>query len=473
MEFSVQVEEGECDEDCDGTEGALTVVAAELAMKSQQRNLFGSRRVQGRAIAGLSQEFATHRRETRRHLSEATAGLQSASQAIAEGLMGVREDLCYGTTQLTRGVAAVKSEVGTVIEKVDGVWNAVESGLLEVNYAVRQGTTVVYRSLEELKGDMARMERSVIKAGQDNLLSLQNVSSRLENFERNMERRDQERDRSMLETEGRKASNYLNKFAASCEDVRSLDLANDSCQNILANRPRLDTLDLHFTAGVVAVATSYAKNVQLTSSATAKKTVFDGEVRNISESLKPIWADSSAVLTSTWEEVVIYLLDIASSICILPPEGVLLSPLDSQLVEAFGVLCASQPSLRDRFPEVGGASLRTLLQAKTLNELCHASNVLKVDTSRCDNKADLIQRLLDEGKPLHAALNTEQNTDEETKTDNFHDQGEIYSVAESDTSSDGDWNVWAANEENDVGRSETDNDTLEALKTRRMARWAR
>ncbi|CAM9784152.1 unnamed protein product [Ectocarpus sp. 8 AP-2014] len=277
----------------------------------------------------------------------------------------------------------------------------------------------------------------------------------------------------MLEAEGRKAANYLNKFAASCEDVRSLDLANDSCQNILANRPRLDTLDLHFTAGVVAVATSYAKNVQLTSSATAKKTVFDGEVRNISESLKPIWADSSAVLTSTWEEVVIYLLDIASSICILPPEGVLLSPLDSQLVEAFGVLCASQPSLLDRFPEVGGAALRTLLQAKTLNELCHASNVLKVDTCRCDNKADLIQRLLDEGKPLHAALNAEKKTDEETKTDNSHDQGDIYSVAESDTSSDGDWNVWADNEENGVGRSETDNDTLEALKSRRMARWAR
>ncbi|CAN0016082.1 unnamed protein product, partial [Ectocarpus sp. 12 AP-2014] len=111
---------------------------------------------------------------------------------------------------------------------------------------------------------------------------------------------------------------YLNKFSASCEDDRSLDLANDCCQNILANRPRLDTLDVHFTAGVVAVATSYAKYVKLASSATAKKIVFDGEVRNISESLKPIWGDSSAVLTSTWEQVVIYLLDITSSICILP-----------------------------------------------------------------------------------------------------------------------------------------------------------
>lgn len=65
VELSVRVEEGECDVECDSTEGALTVVAAELAMKAQQINLFGSRRVPGRAIAGLSQEFATHRREVR------------------------------------------------------------------------------------------------------------------------------------------------------------------------------------------------------------------------------------------------------------------------------------------------------------------------------------------------------------------------------------------------------------------------
>ncbi|CAM9914672.1 unnamed protein product, partial [Ectocarpus fasciculatus] len=71
MELSVRVGGGECDDECDSSEGALTVVAAELAMKAQQRNLFGSRRVEGRAIAGLSQEFATHRRETRRGLSEA------------------------------------------------------------------------------------------------------------------------------------------------------------------------------------------------------------------------------------------------------------------------------------------------------------------------------------------------------------------------------------------------------------------
>ncbi|CAM9681303.1 unnamed protein product [Ectocarpus fasciculatus] len=273
---------------------------------------------------------------------------------------------------------------------------------------------MIYRSVEELKGDMARMELSILEAQQDNLRCLQDVSSRLQNFERNMEKRNQERDLYMLETEGRKASNYLNKFSASCDDVRSLDLANDCCQNILANRPRSDTLDVHFTAGVVAVATTYAKHVQLSSAATAKKTVFDGEVRNISKSLKPIWADSSAVLTSTWNQVVVYLLDIASSICILPPEGVLLSPLDSQLVEAFGILCASQPSLLDRFPEIGGAALRTLLQAKTLKELFHASNALNVDTSRCDNKADLIQGLLDEGKQLHAALNAD------TKTDHSH-----------------------------------------------------
>lgn len=103
----------------------------------------------------------------------------------------------------------------------------------------------------------------------------------------------------------------------------------------------------------------------------------------------------SAARTHNASRVVEYLLSIVSSVCMLPPEGLLLPQLDARLVEAFGVLCASEPSVLDRFPEVGGAAVRALLQSKPLDELCRMSNSLKVDISMCDNRADLIQAMLD------------------------------------------------------------------------------
>lgn len=87
-----------------------------------------------------------------------------------------------------------------------------------------------------------------------------------------------------------------------------------------------------------------------------------------------------------------------------------------------------------------------------------------------------------------AALNPETTTDEEAKTDSSHDQGDDRSVDHSDTSvkaSDESkveapvlrsrplQTSWAGDEENDVGRNDAENDTLEALRLRRMAWWAR
>lgn len=85
----------------------------------------------------------------------------------------------------------------------------------------------------------------------------------------------------------------------------------------------------------------------------------------------------------------------------LPPEGVLLPQLDDRLVETFGIVCASSPTtLLDRYPEVGGAALRALLQSIPLDQLCRTSKGLHVDISLCDNKADIIQSLLDAGKAM-------------------------------------------------------------------------
>lgn len=140
--------------------------------------------------------------------------------------------------------------------------------------------------------------------------------------------------------------------------------------------------------------------LQLKPPATAKQYVFDSDFLNITNSLEPFWADHTAAHTPTWSNVVRYLLELSSSICLLPPEGLVLGELDPGLVEAFGELCCSQPSLLDRFPEVGGAAWRALLQAKPLDELCRTSNAAEVDISLCNNKADLIQALLDAGKPV-------------------------------------------------------------------------
>lgn len=133
---------------------------------------------------------------------------------------------------------------------------------------------------------------------------------------------------------------------------------------------------------------------------TAKEAVFNADFVNVTGSLESFWANLSAADTPTGRRVVEYLLSVASSICMLPPEGLLLPQLDARLVEAFGVRCCSQPSLLDKFPEVGGAAIRAVLQAKPIDDLCRISTLSEVDVSLCDKKADIIQALLDGGKPI-------------------------------------------------------------------------
>lgn len=94
------------------------------------------------------------------------------------------------------------------------------------------------------------------------------------------------------------------------------------------------------------------------------------------------------------------MLDMASNISLLPPEATSLPPLHPPLAEVFGTFCAANPDMANRYPGVGGAALRSLLRRKTLNLLCQVSTLLGLDISMCDNKADVIQSLLDARKPL-------------------------------------------------------------------------
>ncbi|CAM9191534.1 unnamed protein product [Ectocarpus fasciculatus] len=424
--------------ECDTVEGAIMAVGTELAMKAQ-RKFFGSRTLRKRAITGLSPEFATHRRQmqlglselaTRQGrtsqalaegfsdmqgdlhgLSETAASQQSAIQAVADELAGVGRDFRYGTDQLLKGVAAVRTDLDTVVENVAGVRNEVATGFLEVNHTVRQGTVVIYRSLQDLRCDMGELQLSMDHAREENVLYFQDVSSRLDDVKSGLNAleatymmREQQKELSKLRNSLSEAGMYLNQFTGTGgEDIGLLDKAHTCCCKVLRLRPHLDTLDAHKMAGVIMVATSYRKHAQLRSPATAKQYVFDSDFLNITNSLEPFWADHAAAAhTPTWSTVVRYLLELSSSICLLPPEGLVLGELDPALVQAFGELCCSQPSLLDRFPEVGGAAWRALLQAKPLDELCRTSNAMEVDISLCNNKADLIQALLDAGKPVGA-----------------------------------------------------------------------
>ncbi|CAN0033436.1 unnamed protein product [Ectocarpus sp. 6 AP-2014] len=466
--------------ECDTVEGAIMAVGTELAMKTQ-RKFFGSRTLRQRAITGLSPEFATHRRQMQlglselaarqgrtsqalaegfldvqgdlRDLSETAASQQSAIQAVADELVGVGNDFRYGTDQLIKGVAAVRTDLDTVIENVEGVRNEVVTGLLEVNHTLRQGTAVIYRSLQDLRCDMGELQLSMDQAREENSLYFQDVSSRLNDvksgliaLEATYVMREQQKDLSKLQNSLSEAGMYLNQFTGTGgEDLGLLDKAHTCCCKVLRLRPHLETLDAHKMAGIIMVATSYRKHAQLKPPATAKQYVFDSDFLNITNSLKHFWADHTAAHTPTWSNVVCYLLELSSSICLLPPEGLVLGELDPGLVEAFGELCCSQPSLLDRFPEVGGAAWRALLQAKPLDELCRTSNAAEVDISLCNNKADLIQALLDTGKPVGALTQVIENGGCKTcyhrKPDNSeenigndrnsaHSDGEVYESEE-------------------------------------------
>lgn len=90
-------------------------------------------------------------------------------------------------------MATVRSDLGAVITEVDGMWNTVR-GVLEVNYAVLQGTTVVYRSLQDLQGEVAELQSSMDEAREENAQYFTTVSTKLGELEAYVKSRDQQQD---------------------------------------------------------------------------------------------------------------------------------------------------------------------------------------------------------------------------------------------------------------------------------------
>lgn len=94
-------------------------------------------------------------------------------------------------------MAAVRTDLGTVITEVDGIWNTVR-GVLEVNYAVLHGTTVVYRSLQDLQGEVAELQSSMDDAREENFQYFTTVSSKLSDLEAYIKSRDQQQNVSKI-----------------------------------------------------------------------------------------------------------------------------------------------------------------------------------------------------------------------------------------------------------------------------------
>lgn len=108
--------------------------------------------------------------------------------------------------------------------------------------------------------------------------------------------------------------------------------------------------------------------------------------------LAPLWVDKARSATPDGKEVMSFLLNVVSCVYLLPPESELTLPcLDIRLLPAFASLCASEPYLSRRYPEIAGVAVRI---DKTMTELCLLAGELKVDVSKCENKDEVVQALL-------------------------------------------------------------------------------
>lgn len=109
----------------------------------------------------------------------------------------------------------------------------------------------------------------------------------------------------------------------------------------------------------------------------AKSFTVNGTLSSIVKKLAPYWADPASAATPDGKKVSAMLLSLVSCVRVLPPDNEPVLPyLDQRLSPAFGVLCASEPELCRRYPDVGGASVRAALEGN----LCWTSASWRVTT---------------------------------------------------------------------------------------------
>lgn len=132
----------------------------------------------------------------------------------------------------------------------------------------------------------------------------------------------------------------------------------------------------------------------------AKNFTVNGTLANVVKSLAPFWADPACATTSDGKKVLSFLLNLVSCVCVLPPEAAPIFPdLDRRLLPAMGTLCASEPELCRRYPEVGNMSLGAALERKSMLDLCMLAQENDVDITHCD-KTPVIRALVSSGKAI-------------------------------------------------------------------------
>lgn len=143
---------------------------------------------------------------------------------------------------------------------------------------------------------------------------------------------------------------------------------------------------------------------QTDSPSEAKHFTMIGTLGNIVDRLAPFWANSAPAATPERTKTLLFLLNIVSCVGVLPPDSEAALPcLDKRLLPALGVVCAGDPALCRAYPEVGALAVRTMIEDKTLLDLCLLAREMDVDTTHCSTKTEVIQALLSCGKPLLAS----------------------------------------------------------------------
>ncbi|CAM9341471.1 unnamed protein product, partial [Choristocarpus tenellus] len=198
------------------------------------------------------------------------------------------------------------------------------------------------------------------------------------------------------------AENNLNSYVASEGDVRYLMEAERSANIALVQG---HTLEVRMRAGVIAVVAGYIQHSKVDSPAKGKKFVIQGPLKNIIQRLSPLWDNSTNAATPEGQKATAYLLDLISSVHLYPPESVeVLSMLDKRLLTAIGRFCASEIEAVLQYPEVGGEAVKSMLAGTSWMELCTMADELGMDIKECCNKMDIVQALVDSGRPLVAKV---------------------------------------------------------------------
>lgn len=140
---------------------------------------------------------------------------------------------------------------------------------------------------------------------------------------------------------------------------------------------------------------------QTESPSDAKHFTVNGTLVNITNTLAPLWADPSRAATPDGRKALSFLLNVVSSVCVLPPEKEPVLPhLDKRLLPALGALCSAEQELRLVYPKLARIAVKAMLEEKTIRGLLKLADEVDVDVETCSSKAEMVEALLDSGKSL-------------------------------------------------------------------------